>query len=338
MKLNTRKSKKINKKKRLSRKKNKTRQVSKRLKNMRKKTQKGGSEPASNAKKTDRCVQLLSYIRDSDPQFETRDAHYEDSNKNPYILSNLIAAIVNNCSENKKLDIKPLILLDENITDNIKDELDYLIIAIAKWLRKAQINDDDDEHDDDNNSKCGSETIPHYNEIVHNLKTEWFTNENVNTGTKIISPEFKEVIKYLFNKGNYENYENLKNHHTDDNIKCIFIKVYGEILLEEFYTLKSGKKEYAKIKWHKQTQKKKKGGANTNINNLKNKGRIMGFGYKIAHNMLYGKLPEQKREIDDGYSSWFNEIDTNPGILSQLKNNSVIKKAYGKIRKSQEGN
>ena len=153
MKLNTRKSKKINKKKRLSRKKNKTRQVSKRLKNMRKKTQRGGA----NTVKTDRCTKLLSYINEDIPKYSDDDKHYKNSDKNPYVLSNLIAAIVTNCSKRKKLDIKPLILLDKDITGskytaNIKDKLDNLIIEIAKWLQNQTPGN---EETDNNETNCG---------------------------------------------------------------------------------------------------------------------------------------------------------------------------------------
>ena len=342
MKLNTRKSKKINKKKRLSRKKNKTRQVSKRLKNMRKKTQRGGSQ-SNNTVKPDRCTQLLSYINNEKPKYLDSDKHYEDSNENPYVLSNLIAAIVSNCSKRKKLDIKPLILLDKDITGSkytakIKDKLDNLIIAIAIWLKNQKPGNEDTEND--NNEQCGDgKSIPHYNEIVHNLKTQWFSFNNVNIETSEIKNEFKEVIEYLFNyKSTPNNYQELKDKPDENNIKCIFIKIYGKILLDEFYSLSRGQNKYEDINWHKGPKRAQSAGANNNNNNLKSKGRIMGFGYKIAQNMLYGKLPGQEEKIDSSYDLWFNEIDTNIGLLNELNNKSIIKQAYEKIHGTQTVN
>ena len=340
MKLNTRKSKKINKKKRLSRKKNKTRQVSKRLKNMRKKTQRGG---ANTVAKTDRCSKLLSYINDPNPNYLAVDDHYKNSDKNPYVLSNLIAAIVTNCSKRKKLDIKPLILLDKDITGskytaNIKDKLDNLIIAIAKWLKKQEPGNEDTEDTENNsNATCEDGPIQHYNEIVHNLKTQWFSFNNVNIETSEIKNEFKEVIEYLFNnKSTPNNYQKLKDEPDENNIKCIFIKIYGKILLDEFYKLNSGEKTYKDINWHKGPKIAQSAGANNN--NLKSKGRIMGFGYKIAQNMLYGKLPGQEEKIEGSYDLWFNEIDTNQKLLNDLNNNSIIKQAYKTIHGTQKVN
>ena len=64
----------------------------------------------------------------------------------------------------------------------------------------------------------------------------------------------------------------------------------------------------------------------------------MGFGYKIAQNMLYGKLPGQIDKINDSYDLWFDEINTHNALLTQLGEDSFIKQAYEKIRKSQEDN
>lgn len=246
----------------------------------------------------DTCQGLIQQLKTTNTQ-----GKYKNADKNPFILANLISSIVNKCGEEKSLEVRPLILLDKNMVgksfnSELPQEYDELLYHIKKYLKDQQLENEDKDDGDD-----------HTNEIIFNLKTEWFRDSNISDNRDFIDPIFRKIMYNILKELPTKQLEQLKSDPNDENINQYFIKGIGARLLEDFNKihLKDKSQTFQNMKW------RMKGGANPSSNNkeenkLKSKMRIMNPMYKIAYHMLNGKLGEQSLLSQGQYSLWLKEI------------------------------
>ena len=263
----------------------------------------------------DTCEVLIGQLKTPNTQ-----GKYKNAKNNPFILANLISSIVNNCSKEKSLEVRPLILLDKNMVgksfnSELPQEYDELLYKIKEYLDKQKPEDTDDDH---------------INEIIFNLKTQWFTENNISKSNQRIDPKFRKIMYNILRKLSYDELEKLKDYPNDTNIKEYFIKVIGTRLLEDFNSIKTknGNQTFENMTWRMTGGSDPSASSNnTNENEIKSKMRLMNPMYKIAYHMLHGNIGEQRRLGEGSYSLWLKEINN---IYSN--NNSRQKNELGLLK------
>ena len=263
------------------------------------------------------CEELIGQLKTPNTQ-----GKYKNAKNNPFILANLISSIVNKCGEEKKLEVRPLILLDKNMVgksfnSELPQEYDELLYKIKEYLDKQKPNAEDTDDD-------------HTNEIIFNLKTQWFTENNISKSNQRINPMFRKIMYNILRKLSYDELENLKDEPSGTNIEKYFIKVIGKRLLEDFNSIKTknGNQTFENMTWRMTGgSDPSASSSNKEENKLKSKMRIMNPMYKIAYHMLHGNIGEQRRLGEGSYSLWLKEINN---IYSN--NNSRHKNELGLLK------